>query len=214
MSARDQSDKPEDAPKFAPVATARVPLTGLAVVLSLLVGAVAGIVVYRYSAMRGKPQTPPPAQIPAPVADNQPPANNQLAGNKPPVASGPSEVQKIDFQLVNGEPQVTIVLDQSAPYDAHRLDQPDRVYIDFHGARLSSNLAGKTILVNKGNVSRIRLAQTGPDAVRVVLDLERRFDYSVTAGTNPVALVVKLNPYAPPRKRRPPDGQSKKGSGQ
>ena len=196
MSARNQSDNPEVAQYPVPVATARGPLVGLAVVLSLLIGVVAGIVAHRYTATRGKPQT----ALPTPVQ---------------PAVSGRSAVLRVDSQLVDGNMQVTIVLDQSIPYDAHRLDQPDRVYIELHDARLAPEVASKTVFVNNRGVSRIRLAQTQPDTVRVVLDLEKRFDYSVVPQSNPAVLVLKLTPYAPTRsKRRNPSSQPKKTSPQ
>ncbi len=113
-------------------------------------------------------------------------------------------MQRIDPQLVKGNLQLTITLDQVVPYDAHRLDHPDRIYVDLHGVRLTPELASKTAFVNKGGVSDIRLAQAQPDTVRVVLDLDKRYDYSVTQQANPPAVVLKLMPRAPAhRKHRP-----------
>ncbi|HVP52588.1 MAG TPA: AMIN domain-containing protein [Terriglobales bacterium] len=203
MIEREPKNVPEDLPSEAPGAPARTPLAGLAVVLSLLVGAIAGIMVYRYTAASARPQTAPPARVAAPGAANQPAAEQ-------PAASGRSELKRIDCQLVNGNMQVTMFLDQPVPYDAHRLDQPDRVYIDLHGARLSPELAGKTMFLDKAGVSRIRLAQTQPDTVRAVLDLEKRFNYSVASQTNPTALVVKLTPWTPRSKRRPAGSKPEK----
>jgi len=198
----DREPKNIDLANEAPGAPARTPLAGLAVVLSLLIGAIAGIVVYHYTA-GARPQTAPPARVAAPGTGYQPPAEQ-------PAASARSELKRIDCQLVNGNMQVTMFLDQSVPYDAHRLDQPDRVYIDLHGARLSPELAGKTIFLDKAGVSRIRLAQTQPDTVRAVLDLEKRFSYSVASQTNPSALVVKLTPWTPRSKRRPAGSKPEK----
>jgi len=198
MSDRDQNDNPEDAPDRTPATTVRIPLIGLAVVLSLLIGAIAGMVAYRYAATGGKGRTVPPSPVVAPVVSSQPMVTNQPA------------VRRADFALVNGTVQFTLTLDQLVPYDAHRLDHPDRVYIDLHGARLIPELAGKTVFVNKGRVSDIRLAQTQPDTVRVVLDLERRFDYAVAPQSNPAALVVKLKPWAPARKRPATSSEPKK----
>jgi N-acetylmuramoyl-L-alanine amidase len=166
-------------------------LLTLAVLLSLLIGAVAGMVAYRYAATRGKPRTALPAPVAAPAVNN------------PPAAASQPAVRKIDFQQVDNNMQVTLVLDQPIAYDAHRLDHPDRVYLDLHGARLTPELSGRTVFVNKGAISDVRLAQSQPDTVRVVLDLEKRFDYSVTQQTQPVALVVKLTPHVPARRKRP-----------
>jgi N-acetylmuramoyl-L-alanine amidase len=176
----------------------RISLAGLAVALSLLVGGVAGIVAYRYAASGGKPGR----AVPAPAAAPPSPVATTAISSQPAVRGA-------DPQFM----QLTLTLDQPVPYDAHRLDHPDRVYIDLQGARLAPELAGKTLFVNNGGVSDIRLAQTQPDTVRVVLDLEKRFDYSVTQQTNPAALVVKLRPHAR-RKRRPASSQPKKASPQ
>ncbi len=202
MSALHQSDYPEDPRNNPQAVKVRIPLVGLAVLLSLLVGAVAGIVAYRYAATGGKPRT----VVPAPVAAPPPPVATAAVSNQP-------AVRRVDPQFINGKLQLTLTLDQPVPYDAHRLDHPDRVYLDLHGARLAPELAGKTVFVNNGGVSDIRLAQTQPDTVRVVLDLEKRFDYSVTRQTNPAAVVVKLRPHAR-RKRHPASNQPKKASPQ
>jgi len=186
MSPFDQSEYPENTP---PTARVRVPLLSLAVALSLLIGAIAGMVAYRYAASGGKPRVAQPAPVAARAVNNPPAVGNQPA------------VRKVDLQLVDSNAQVTLVLDQPVPYDAHRLDHPDRVYLDLHGARLAPELSGKTIFLNKGGVSDIRLAQSQPDTVRVVLDLEKRFDYSVAQQTQPATLVVKLAPRAARRKR-------------
>jgi len=192
MTALQPSEHPEDPGNSAQTMGVRIPL---AVVLSLLIGAVAGVVAYRYAATGGKPRTAAPVPVATPAVSNKP------------------AVLRVDPQLIDSKMQVTINLDQPVPYDAHRLDHPDRVYIDLHGARLAPELAGQTLFVNKGGVTNIRMAQTQPDAVRVVLDLEKRFDYSVEQQTNPAAVVVKLVPHAPAhRKRQPTSSQPKKTS--
>ena len=187
---------PSEDARPARVTTVRITVTGLAIVLSLVVGLIAGAA-YRYSASRGRPRRLAPAS--ATPATTQPVAVNQLVSLQP-LANGRFEVRKVDFRLVDSHPEITILLSQPIDYDAHRLDQPDRVYIDLHDAHLARELKGATISINKGGVSRIRLAQTQSDTVRAVLDLEKRFDYAVVAQADPAALRVKLMPWAPRRK--------------
>jgi len=183
MGALHQNRYPEDVQNDEQGLRVRIPVAGLAIALSLVVGAVAGIVAYRYAATKRKPPTAKPAPVTAAApAVAKPAVNNQPA------------VERIDPQLVKGNLQLTLILDQIVPYDAHRLDHPDRVYVDLHGARLAPELASKTVFVNQGGVSDIRLAQIPADTVRVVLDLKKRLDYSVTQQTNPAAVVVKLMP--------------------
>jgi len=185
---------PSEDARPARVTTVRITVTGLAIVLSLVVGLIAGAAYYRYFASRGKPQRLAPAS--ATPATTQPVAVNQLVSLQP-LANGRFEVRKVDFRLVDSHPEITILLSQPIDYDAHRLDQPNRVYIDLHDAHLARELKGATISINKGGVSRIRLAQTQSDTVRAVLDLEKRFDYTVVAQADPAALRVKLMPWAP-----------------
>ena len=190
MSTFDQSERPENPQNSAQSARVRAPLLSLAVVLSFLIGAVAGMVAYRYAATKSKPRVALPTPAPAPVVSNLPTA----VGTQPAVGTQ-RVLRNVAFHLLNGNAQVTLVLDQPISYDAHRLDQPDRVYLDLHGTHLAPDLVGKTVLVNQGGVSKIRMAQSQPDTVRVVLDLERRFDYSVVQESNPPGLVVKLTPH-------------------
>jgi hypothetical protein len=66
-------------------------------------------------------------------------------------------VRRIDYQTFDGNPQVTIVLDWLVAYDAHRLDYPDRVYVDLHDARPEPKIAGRAVFANTGN-RRLRSA--------------------------------------------------------
>jgi hypothetical protein len=193
MNATEQSEPKEARHNGGQVVRVHVPIAGLAIALGL--GAIIGIVTYRYGATGGKPRTAPPALIPASVITNKP------------------AVRRVDPQLINGKMQITIILDQPVLYDAHRLDHPDRVYLDLHNARLAPELSSKTVFVNQGGLTDVRMAQTQPDAVRVVADLEKRFDYSVTQQASPAALIVELKPRKhPARKRRTADEQPKKTS--
>lgn len=202
MSLFGQNEYPESPRNRAPIVRVGVPLLGLAVVLSLLIGAVAGMVAYRYAAGRNKPRTAPRAPVAAPVVNNPPAAGNQPA------------LRRVDLRFADSNAQVALVLDQPVPYDAHRLDHPDRVYLDLHGARLAPELSGKTVFVQKGGLSDIRLAQSQPDTVRVVLDLEKRFDYAVELQTQPATLVVKLKPHVPAHRKPASGNQPQKAAPQ
>jgi len=214
MGTLHQNESGEDAPNSEQTVRVRISLAGMVIALSLLAGAGAGVVAYRYAARSGNRQATEPAPVAAAAAVVEKPAviERPTVIETPAVSNRPA-VQRIDPQLINGNLQLIITLDLLVPYDAHRLDDPDRVYVDLHGARLTPELAGKTAFVNKDGLSDIRVAQTQPDTVRVVLDLGERFDYSVTQQTNPAALVLKLMPHAPRhRKRRPAASPPKKTS--
>ena len=165
--------------------SARVPFVGLIV---LLIGAMASILAYRVAETSGGNTRIAVAPVP-------PPAPSATVNNRP-------GVRRIDTLLVGAETQVTILLDRLIPYDAHRLDHPDRAYVDLHGASATPELSGKTLFVNSGGISTIRLAQTQPDTVRLVLDLDKRFDYSVSQQANPPKLVVRLSPAPSAKPKR------------
>jgi len=212
MDALHLNEYPEDAENSEQGVRVRIPLAGLAIALSLLVGAAAGIIAYHYAAAGGKPPAVKPAPITAAAPTAEKPAVNEKPEEKPatrekpvvseqpatsekPSVGGQPAVRRIETKLVHGHLQLTITLDQVVPYDAHRLDHPDRIYVDLHGAHLAPGLSSHTAIKKQGGVSNIRLGQIPPDTVRVVLDLDKRFDYSITQQTNPAALVLKLTPH-------------------
>jgi len=227
MDALHLNEYPEDAENSEQGVRVRIPLAGLAITLSLLVGAAAGIIAYRYAAAGGRP----PVVKPAPVAAAAPTAEKPAVSDKPEEKSAATEkaatpekpvvseqpatsekpsvgsqpaVRRIETKLVHGHLQLTITLDQVVLYDAHRLDHPDRIYVDLHGAHLAPELSSHTAVKKQGGVSNIRLGQIPPDTVRVVLDLDKRFDYSIIQQTNPAALVLKLTPHAAAHHTRRP----------
>lgn len=182
MSMLHLSGHPEDWRNRAQSVRVRGFWLGLTAALSLA-GAVAGILGYRSVATVGKPGVAIPAPVAAPAVTNKP------------------AVRQVTMRI-EGNIELTITLDQPVPYDAHRLDHPDRVYVDLHGAHLGPELSRKTFFVNSGGVSNIRLALTQPDTVRAVVDLEKRFDYTIASQTNPAILVLELTPWAPTRSTR------------
>jgi len=197
VSSRNLSLYAEPPRKNAPSLRVRVSVVGLAAIVILLLAVVGGLVAYQYARKASRSRT---AQA-APVST--------AATPKPEVSDTPA-VRKVDPQFLDGNMQVTIGLDQPVAYDAHRLDHPDRVYVDLHDVRLAPELAGKTVFVNDGGLSDVRLAPTQANTVRVVLDLQRRFDYTVAQQTNPAALVLKLTPRAQLSQRQAAIRQHKK----
>jgi len=211
-----QNEYPEDVEQHEQSVRLRIPLAGLVIALSLLSGAAAGIFAYRYAANRSRPSSAPSAFVaPAAPAVETPASSEKPATSAPPtavekpatseksIASSQPAVQRIELQLVNGSRQLTITLDQMVAYDAHRLEHPDRIYVDLHGVHLTPQAIHNAVVKQDG-VTDIRLGQIPPNTVRVVLDLDKRFDYSVTPQTNPVAVVLKLMPHAAAHHKRRP----------
>jgi hypothetical protein len=113
-----------------------------------------------------------------------------VAASTVPVDSTP-ELRRVSIQEIEGRTQVTLTLDQMVPYDAHRLSNPYRIYVDLHGLHIAPELS-RTVQVDAGGIQRIRMAQTQADAVRVVLDVNSPFRYSIAPQSNPPRLVMEM----------------------
>ena len=90
--------------------------------------------------------------------------------------------------------RVAIDLSDEVQYEAARVPNPDRIYFDLHGSRLSSDLAGKTFdVTDDGFLKKIRAAQYSSDVIRVVLDVNDVTDYSAFLLPNPYRLIIDIH---------------------
>ena len=97
---------------------------------------------------------------------------------------------------------VAVDLQDQVQYEAHRLTDPERIYIDLHDTGLSPGLFGKTIELGDGLLSRVRIAQPMPGVTRVVLETKGGANFSVSLEPNPYRLVVEVRGInAPPKPR-------------
>jgi N-acetylmuramoyl-L-alanine amidase len=87
---------------------------------------------------------------------------------------------------------VAVDLQDQVQYEAHRLTDPERIYIDLHDTRLSPELLGRTIDIGDTLLSRVRIAQPMPGVTRVVLDTKGGSNFSVSLEANPYRLVVEV----------------------
>ena len=173
-------------PMFGPQNIAREPASGrtpggvLPILGVLALGVICGIVgAMLWSRNAIRPASAPAQATVAPAAPVPAPATPLL--------------RRVAIQEVNGRMQVALALDQVVPSDAHHLNNPDRVYVDLHGLRIAPELS-HTMEVNAGGIQRIRIAQTQADTVRVVLDLDSSFRYTVAPQNDPPRLLVELMP--------------------
>jgi len=98
--------------------------------------------------------------------------------------------------------RVAIDLQQEVRYQAARVSNPDRIFFDLSGTRLSPELSGRAVEVtDDGFLTRIRAAQTSPNTTRVVLDVNSVSDYSAFFLQNPPRLIIDVhgnpNPQPP-----------------
>jgi N-acetylmuramoyl-L-alanine amidase len=98
--------------------------------------------------------------------------------------------------------RVAIDLQQEVRYQAARVSNPDRIFFDLSGTRLSPELSGRAVEVtDDGFLTRIRAAQSSPNTTRVVLDVNSVSDYSAFFLQNPPRLIIDVhgnpNPQPP-----------------
>ena len=87
-------------------------------------------------------------------------------------------------------------LQDQVQYEAHRLSNPDRIYIDLHDTGLAPGLFGKTIEVKEALLTRVRIAQPVRGVTRVVLETQGASDFSVRLESNPFRLIVDVHNVA------------------
>lgn len=90
--------------------------------------------------------------------------------------------------------RVAIDLEQEVQYEAVRVPNPDRIFFDLHGIRLSPELIGKSDqVIDDGFLRQIRAAQFSNDVTRVVLDVSDVSDYSAFFLPNPPRLIIDVH---------------------
>ncbi len=101
--------------------------------------------------------------------------------------------------------RVAIDLGEEVTFEAARVPGPDRIYFDLHGARLGTELVGKSFdVTDDGFLKRIRAAQAGTDVTRVVLDVNDVTDYSAFLLPNPYRLIIDIHGAAKGREEKTP----------
>ena len=94
--------------------------------------------------------------------------------------------------------RVAIDLGDEVQYEAARVPDPDRIFFDLHGAKLSPELIGRSIdVTDDGFLKRIRAAQFSNDVTRIVLDVSDVSDYSAFLLPNPYRLIIDIHGRKP-----------------
>jgi AMIN domain len=95
----------------------------------------------------------------------------------------------------NGDMHTRVVIDvgSEVKYRSARISEPDRIYFDIEGARLTSAMVHKPTDVGDDVLLKgVRVAQNRDGISRVVLDVNQVKDYSVSLLPDPYRLVVDL----------------------
>ena len=90
--------------------------------------------------------------------------------------------------------RVAIDLQDEVRYEAVRVPNPDRIFFDLHGARLSPELIGKSDeVIDDGFLKQVRAAQFSNDVTRIVLDVSDVSEYSAFFLPNPPRLIIDVH---------------------
>jgi N-acetylmuramoyl-L-alanine amidase len=90
--------------------------------------------------------------------------------------------------------RVAIDLQDEVRYEAVRVPNPDRIFFDLHGARLSPELMGKSYeVIDDGFLKQVRAAQFSNDVTRIVLDVSDVSEYSAFFLPNPSRLIIDVH---------------------
>jgi N-acetylmuramoyl-L-alanine amidase len=104
----------------------------------------------------------------------------------------PASVQNIRYWSTRDYTRVIIDLDSDAIYKKEYLTNPDRIYFDISNAKLSKDLANRTITVGDDYLKQVRAAPYQSDLVRVVFEVSEGIDYSISELHNPFRIVIDL----------------------
>ena len=106
--------------------------------------------------------------------------------------SGTPSIENVKLGQNGEQTEVNVLGSGKLTYHVTRLQNPDRIVLDFSGAHLKTS--EKSIASNLDPVRDIRIAQFSPEVSRVVIDLRSPAHYSVNASGN--AVTVAFTPAA------------------
>jgi N-acetylmuramoyl-L-alanine amidase len=136
--------------------------------------------------------TPPTLPVAAPT-----PRPNDVASSLPETARRKGKLVQVTGVRHWSTPvytRVAIDLGDEVQYEAARVPDPDRIFFDLHGAKLSPELIGKSVdVTDDGFLKRIRAAQFSNDVTRIVLDVSDVSDYSAFLLPNPYRLIIDIH---------------------
>ena len=99
---------------------------------------------------------------------------------------GFESIQQVNLAQNGNHTEVNVVGSGHLTYHATRLQNPDRLVLDFAGSHLKTS--NKQIASNLDPVREVRLAQFTPDVARVVIDLRQPARYNINANGNSVTV--------------------------
>jgi hypothetical protein len=117
----------------------------------------------------------------------------EASGEDHPTADSRPQVTRIRTSNDDAHTRVIIDVGAQVKYQAARLSDPDRIYLDIENTKIDPELLYKGVKVEtEGLLKRVRVGQNQPGVARVVLEVDHAKDYSVSLLPNPYRLVVDV----------------------
>ena len=147
---------------------------------------------------------PPPSASSAPAVEASDTGGSEKGSRRlsDAVLNAPPPPRRGKLPLVTGirhwstpvYTRVAIDLEDEVQYEAVRVPDPDRIFFDLHGAKLSPELIGKSVeVIDDGFLKQIRAAQFSNDVTRIVLDVSDVSEYSAFFLPNPSRLIIDVH---------------------
>jgi N-acetylmuramoyl-L-alanine amidase len=153
------------------------------------------------------PQEQSPVAPPTAGTQGDPASDQANAGE--PSADGKAPLRQLVTGIwhLSSDNSSTVVIDTQGEvqYEAHRLGDPERIYIDIHDTALAPGLFGKTIEVGDPLLARVRIAQPRRGVSRVVLETTGASNFSVSEQSNPYRLMIQIRKAVKPGHDGAPD---------
>jgi type IV pilus assembly protein PilQ len=96
-------------------------------------------------------------------------------------------IRQVKLGQNGNQTEVSVLGSGHLSYHATRLQNPDRLVLDFAGSHLKTS--NKQIASNMDPIREVRLAQFTPDVARVVIDLRQPAQYNINTNGNSVTVV-------------------------
>jgi type IV pilus secretin PilQ/predicted competence protein len=132
-------------------------------------------------------------EVSRPVVTPAPPTDAKTTAKAAPAGEA-DVIRQVQLVQVGKQTQVSIRGTGHLTYHVLRLSEPDRLVLDFTGARLETRQ--NTIPSNLDPVREIRLGQRTADVARIVIDLRQPVSFNISAAAN--AVTVAFAPSGAP----------------
>jgi len=89
--------------------------------------------------------------------------------------------------------RIAVDLENEVKFSAQRLGSPARIVFDLHHTQLASTLVGKRFDLDHGFLKKVRVAQSGRDGTRIILDVDSLSEYDAFLLPNPYRLIIDIH---------------------